>query len=177
MHNWQILNSFKYNSQKQDDLRKLIINLLINRGITGEKQVNDFLNPDIKDVTMENLDINKKDAQNAVRIIKKAIKNKEKIVIYTDYDADGILSGAILWETLYSLNADVLPFVPDRLSEGYGLSITGIDKVKKDLNPRLLITVDHGITKVDEVEYAQQLGMEVIIIDHHLKPSKLPKAE
>ena len=177
MHNWQILNAFKFDPDAQNDFRGILTNLLINRGITGEKQVEAFLNPDLKDLTLENLGINKEAVESASQRIKKAIKDKEKIVIYTDYDADGILSGAILWETLFSQKADIMPFVPDRIKEGYGLSIVGIDSVKSKYNPGLLITVDHGITKASEVDYAIENGMEVIIVDHHLPPVELPKAQ
>lgn len=176
MHNWQILNKFRYNPEKKSANDELIVNLLKNRGILAKKDVESFLHPSLKDITFKSLGINKEETQKAILRIKKAIKNNEKIVVYTDYDADGILSGAILWETLYSLKADCLPFVPDRIKEGYGLSKAGIDKVKKDLNPGLLITVDHGITKVEEVDYAKSKGIDVIIIDHHLMPPILPKA-
>lgn len=176
MQNWSVLNNFKFNPRERDALNNLIVNLLSNRGVKTQNEINSFLNPDLKSTTYKSVGIKKDCMDKAILKIKNAIKNKEKIVIYTDYDADGILSGAILWETLYALKADVMPFVPNRLTEGYGLSKTGIDKVKRKLNPKLLITVDHGITKVKEVEYAKKLGMEVIIIDHHLPPEKLPEA-
>lgn len=177
MHNWQILSGFRFNPEKKDALDKLLKNLLKNRGLINKKEITDFFNPHLKGITINSLGISEKEAKKAQIRIKRAIKNNEKIVVYTDYDADGILSGAILWETLYSLKADCLPFVPDRIREGYGLSKAGIDKVKKDLNPSLLITVDHGITKREEVDYAKSKGIDVIIIDHHLMPAVLPKAK
>lgn len=99
------------------------------------------------------------------------------IVVYTDYDADGITGGAILWETLYLMGFKVMPYVPDRRKEGYGFSITGIDNVIKSYNPSIIISVDHGITKVKEIEYAKNKGIKVIVSDHHLKAEKIPKAD
>lgn len=106
--------------------------------------------------------------------IKKAIRAKESIVVYADYDADGICAGAIMWETLWKLGARVMPYIPHRVSEGYGLSEKGIDAVKEQFDPTLIITVDHGITAWDKVEYAKSLGIDVIVTDHHVKPKKLP---
>lgn len=103
--------------------------------------------------------------------LRKAIKNKESIVVYADYDADGICAGAIMWETLWKLGARVMPYIPHRVSEGYGLSEKGIDAVREQFDPTLIITVDHGITAWDKVEYAKKIGIEVIVTDHHVKPN------
>ncbi|MEI6326875.1 MAG: DHH family phosphoesterase [Candidatus Roizmanbacteria bacterium] len=92
---------------------------------------------------------------------------KNTIVIYSDYDADGITGGAVLWETMHSLGFDVHPYIGDRVEEGYGLSSIGIDKVKKQYNPALIITVDHGISGKDQVTYAKSIGINVIVTDHH----------
>lgn len=98
------------------------------------------------------------------------------IVVYTDYDADGITGGSILWETLHSLDFKVMPYVPHRQTEGYGFSIAGINAIKEKYDPSLIISVDHGITAREQVRYAASLGMPVIITDHHLKPAELPDA-
>ncbi|MEK7065564.1 MAG: single-stranded-DNA-specific exonuclease RecJ, partial [Patescibacteria group bacterium] len=103
-----------------------------------------------------------------------AIEKKESVVVYADYDADGITAGAIMWETLHKLGADVMPYIPHRVEEGYGLSIKGIDTVREKYNATLIVTVDHGITAWEKVKYAQSLGIDVIVTDHHVKPSKLP---
>lgn len=176
MNNWIIQNKFQYDPQKKESLKDLIKNLLRNRGIKTKSEIAEFLKPDLENLNFNNLEIDKRQAEIASKRINQAIKNKEQIVVYTDYDADGICAGAILWETLYSLKARVLPFVPNRLTEGYGLSVMGIDKIKKEINPGLIITVDHGITKTKEVEYAKNLGIDTIIIDHHLPPENLPQA-
>lgn len=123
--------------------------------------------PDISQVTFEGLG-------KAVTRIKKAIKNGEAIIVYGDYDADGICATAIMWETLRDLGGKVMPFIPQREKEGYGISKEGIDEIK---DCQLLIAVDSGIVANEAVSYAQKKGMEVIIVDHHEKPKKLPKAE
>ena len=97
-----------------------------------------------------------------------SIREKDQmIVVYTDYDADGITGGAILWETLHLLGFRVMPYVPHRKTEGYGFSKKGIDSVKKEFNPNLIMSVDHGITAKNEVAYANSLGIDVIVTDHH----------
>lgn len=89
------------------------------------------------------------------------------IVIYSDYDADGITGGAILWETLHKLGFAVHPYIGDRVTEGYGFSKLGIDRVNEKYHPALIISVDHGISAREQVAYAKSLGIEVIITDHH----------
>ena len=89
------------------------------------------------------------------------------IVIYSDYDADGITGGAILWETLHKLGFTVHPYIGDRVTEGYGFSKVGIDIVHEKYHPALIISVDHGISAREQVAYAKSLGIEVIVTDHH----------
>ncbi len=152
-----------------------IINLILkNREIEDEKE---FLKPsDPFKITLPDFGF-KDEFQKALKILQKIKKKKQTIVVYTDYDADGITGGAILWETLYLLGFQVMPYVPDRKLEGYGFSRKGIDNVKKQFNPSLIISVDHGITKVDQISYAKKLGIQVIVTDHHLKQKKIPSAE
>jgi len=116
----------------------------------------------------------KKQIAKTLKLLEKIKKNSQMIVVYTDYDADGITGGAILCETLHLLGFKVMPYVPHRKLEGYGFSDKGIDKVKKLYNPALIISVDHGITAKEKVTYAKKLGISVIVTDHHLKPEKLP---
>ena len=101
---------------------------------------------------------------------------KSTIVIYTDYDADGITGGTILWETLHHLGLSVYPYVPHRQKEGYGFSIKGIDAVIAKYHPELIISVDHGISARDQIQYASDKGISVIVTDHHTKPLLLPTA-
>src|SRR4030042_5871442 len=138
--------------------------------------------PDPHTLTAKDVGVDPKSLAKALKRLDKAIKEKESIVVYADYDADGITAGAIMWETLYKLGALVMPYIPHRVEEGYGLSHKGIDAVKEQYNPSLIVTVDHGITAWEKVEYAKSLGIEVIVTDHHVKPAspvggpeKLPK--
>ena len=115
------------------------------------------------------------DMQKAVDRIIKALNNKEKILIYGDYDVDGITSVSLLYLLLNELGADVCFYIPHRIKEGYGISITGIDEaVKKDVN--LIITVDCGITALSEIKYAHEKNIDVIISDHHEPAMALPDA-
>jgi single-stranded-DNA-specific exonuclease len=112
--------------------------------------------------------------ETVIALLKKIYEEKKMIVVYTDYDADGITGGAILWETLHLLGFKVMPYVPNRHTEGYGFSYKGIDTIIKDYNPSLIISVDHGITAAEKVKYAKEKGVAVVITDHHLKPDILP---
>ncbi len=116
----------------------------------------------------------KKEFKKTIKLLEFIKKNNQMIVVYTDYDADGITGGAIMWETLHLLGFKVMPYVPHRQNEGYGFSKKGIDNLKKQFNPALIISVDHGITAREKISYAKSLGIPVIITDHHLKPDKIP---
>ena len=116
-----------------------------------------------------------KDMDKAVERIKSAIKNHEKITIYGDYDADGVTSSTIMVLCLKDLNADVDYYIPDRETEGYGISKTSIDILAKK-GTNLVISVDCGITAVEECEYASLLGIDTIITDHHECSDVLPAA-
>lgn len=154
---------------------KIIDQLLTNRGITIQKDRNSFLSPpratglQAKDVSIDGSELGR-----ATTRIKKAIEKGESIVVYSDYDADGITAGAVMWETIHKLGGNVMPYVPHRVEEGYGLSVKGIDAVQTEYHPGLIITVDHGITGHEKVAYAKSLGIDVIVTDHHVKPEILP---
>lgn len=148
----------------------MVETLAKNRGLTTAKKLEDFLNPKLEQIISAKLT----DLEKGVSRVKTAVQNKEKIIVYSDYDADGICAAAILWETLYDLGADVMPYVPHRIKEGYGLAKEAITKLAGD-GVKLIITVDHGVTAVEQVETAKQLGVDVIITDHHVLPKILPK--
>lgn len=180
MKKWIILNKQLTSASRRN--KKLIIDnitkiLLQNRGITSKKEIEEFLQPSLDKITYQSLRVNKKELDRAVGRIKEAVSSKESVIVWTDYDVDGICSGAIIWETLYAAGCNIMPFVPHRKEEGYGLSKKGIDKIKKEYNPTLIITVDHGITGGEKIAYAKNLGIDTIILDHHLIPKKLPKVE
>ena len=103
-------------------------------------------------------------------------EKKQNVIVYTDYDADGITGGSILWETLHILGFTVYPYVPHRKSEGYGFSIKGIDAVIAQYHPGLIISVDHGISAREQIQYASDKGVVVVITDHHTKPELVPEA-
>jgi len=149
----------------------LLTALAKNRGLETKKDLDAFLNPKFEQI----LDVKIGDIQKAIARIDKAIKKGEKIIVYSDYDADGICATAITWETLHDLGADVMPYVPHRVKEGYGLSTDAISELAKK-GIKLIITVDHGVTATEQVDFANRLGIDVIVTDHHVLPEKLPKA-
>jgi len=157
--------------------KKIIKILLENRGIKTKKEIEEFLSPKKPDdFIAKDLGIDAKEIAKAIKRIKKAIANNEGIVVYGDFDADGICATAILWETLYKLTKNVLPYIPERVSEGYGLNRDSISKLKADSSKLgLIITVDHGITAAEKIEYAKELGIDVIVCDHHQAGKEKPK--
>lgn len=170
--------NFRHEVKPEDNLtpEKLISLILQHRKI---KDVKEFLNPKPpSSISLSDFDLKyKKSFANVTGILDRIKKDNGMIVVYTDYDADGITGGAILWETLHHLGFKAMPYVPDRKKEGYGFSIAGIDNVIKQFDPRLIISVDHGITKAREVEYAKKKNIKVIVTDHHLKSDETPKAD
>lgn len=146
--------------------------LLLQRGIDNKEAADKFLNPELKDLSDPSL---LKDMDKAVARIRQSIKNKEQITIYGDYDVDGVTSATVLISALRSLNASVDVYLPERLKEGYGLHKEAIKKLR-DSGTDLLITVDNGTTNVEEIEYANTLGLDVIVVDHHQVGEKLPPA-
>lgn len=169
-------NIWKINTSKKDQLKRrdkdwLVKVLARNRGLDTPKKLHDFLNPTFEQIT----GVNVGQTQKAVERIEKAIKNGEKIIVYSDYDADGICATAIMWETLYDLGAKVMPYVPHRIKEGYGLAQDAITNLSRE-KVGLIITVDHGVTATKQVDHANKLGIDVIITDHHVLPEVLPKA-
>jgi single-stranded-DNA-specific exonuclease len=173
---WKIIHKLdKIPKGKQGKVDSIIELLLIQRGLASKKDQKEFLQPSLDDLHKDFFD--KNELVTAFDRIQKAIVNNEQIVIYSDYDVDGITGGCILWETLDSMRARVMPYVPHRIEEGYGISKKGIDNIL-GLYPdtKLIITVDHGVTAVNEVAYAKEKGLDVIITDHHTVGKKMPKA-
>lgn len=145
---------------------------LINTGISSLEECEKFLYPKLSNLTnvfsYTNID-------KIVTRINDAIVNDESIVIYGDYDCDGICATAILYLYLKSKGANVNYFIPNRKEDGYGLSIEGLEELTEEYLPDLLITVDCGITSVDEVDYIYEaLGYDIIITDHHMPKETLP---
>ncbi|MBI3495375.1 single-stranded-DNA-specific exonuclease RecJ [Candidatus Berkelbacteria bacterium] len=159
--------------KKSDDL---IEQILLSRGI-AKKYHDAFLHPNYERDSADPLTI--KGIKEGVVRVRRAIKTKEQIGIFADYDADGIPAAAILWETFHFLALkngapDPVTYIPSR-QEGYGLNEKGIDELKAQ-GVTLLITIDLGVRSHKEVAYAQREGLDVIVIDHHLVDKTLPRA-
>ena len=194
MKKWETQNNFQF-SIFNFQLSRLIQILLENRGIKMKKEIEEFLHPKLENVTVKTVGIDKNQLEKAIKRIKKAITNKEKIIVFGDYDVDGICGTAILWETLHGMGANVMPYIPHRIDEGYGLSVKGIQsvilnsfqdpgasgkempkQVRHDNGVKLIITVDNGIVAHEAVEFANKARIDVVITDHHVPSKKLPKA-
>lgn len=176
MKKWDLQNDIKFDTKKIN-AERLIEVLLENRGIRSKKEVEKFLNPQIEDLDINLLGINKSELRKTLNRIKSAIEKKELVIIFGDYDADGITGTAILWETLNSLNANVMPYIPNRITQGYGLSKKGIEGMKEKYpDASLIITVDNGIVAFEGTDFANSIGIDVIITDHHVPSEKLPNA-
>lgn len=115
------------------------------------------------------------DIKIAADYINKAISQNIKIAVFGDYDCDGVVSTAILYDYLNSRGAKVVPYIPDRINEGYGMNKSAVDKLKQQ-GIELIITVDNGIACAQEIAYAKSLGIETIVTDHHIPPEQLPSA-
>ena len=153
-------------------LNEILARVLINKNITKKEEIDLFMNPTRKDFHDPFL---MPDMEITVDRVLKAIKDKEKIIIYGDYDADGITSITVLKTFLEERGLEVASYIPNRLDEGYGLNKQAIEKIYDD-GYRLIITVDCGISGIEEVDYANSLGMEVLITDHHEPGQSLPNA-
>jgi len=158
-------------SQK-NSISYVMSTVLLNRGIKTREQIMQYIGKSLEGIHNPML---LPDIEQACRRIIQAIENKEKIVIYGDYDVDGVTSTSLLYSFLKENGADVKYFIPDRIRDGYGLNIKAINKISK-LGTRLLITVDCGITSVGEVELAKAQQMEVIVTDHHTCKERIPDA-
>jgi single-stranded-DNA-specific exonuclease len=172
---WRIKESdpsISRNLASQLGISFLIAQLLINRGITDKESGYAFLHPDFSQLHSPD---KMPDIDKAVQRIRHAIESHEKIWIYGDYDVDGVTSVCLLYLCLKELNADVDYHIPSRFDEGYGLNKDSIAELRRK-GCELLITVDCGISTVDEVRFANESGMEVIITDHHTPHDKLPPA-
>lgn len=171
---WQLFETDKYKINELSEkfnISKLLATILINRNI-DESDIPVFLNPTRNDFhdpfKMPDMEI-------AVDRIIKAINNNEKTIIYGDYDVDGITSITVLKKFLNDRGLQVDTYIPNRLEEGYGLNINAVKKIA-DQGYTLMITVDCGITCIDEIDYANSLGIETIVTDHHEVGNMLPNA-
>src|SRR5438874_1938614 len=159
---WEIKNKLKIKHEKSK-IDEIIHLLLENRSLKTPEEIENFLHPKLEGVTIDAVGLDKKQVKKTLERIKKSIDNKERIIIFGDYDVDGITATAILWETLHGLGADVLPYIPHRVDEGYGLSVKGIEHVlEKHPDTKLIITVDNGIVAAKPVAFANEQNIDVI---------------
>jgi len=145
--------------------------ILVSRSITEYEDVEEFFDNDFSFCDSYLIT----DMEKAVERIEKAIDNFEKICVYGDYDCDGVTSTALMYSYLSDRGADVMYYIPDRVSEGYGMSCGGVDKLYAQ-GVKLIVTVDNGISAIEEIEYANSLGIETVVTDHHKVGDRLPDA-
>ena len=163
--------SVKRKIDKKMNDEDIIQALLEDRGISDSES---FLNPPHPFETSFQHFFNDKETFNVsikktIDLLKKIKRRDGTIVVYSDYDADGVTGGAIMWETFHKMGFKVMPYIPDRKKEGYGFSIDGIDQVIAQFNPELIISVDHGISAHEKISYAATKKIPIIITDHHQK--------
>ncbi|MBP6914582.1 MAG: single-stranded-DNA-specific exonuclease RecJ [Smithellaceae bacterium] len=173
---WKLKNSvnkkIEYSLNKEFGVSAIISQVLANRNLTDLDSARRYLYPSLNELHSPFL---MKDMKKGIMRLLRAIYNKEKIVIYGDYDADGITSVVILFKFLNELPSSVSYYIPDRLDEGYGLKKPVIDKFKRE-NVSLIITVDCGVSDIEQIAHAQMLGIDTIVLDHHEISASLPCA-
>lgn len=176
IYNWLLKRKYNdiliKNMSEQLNIKNFITKTIFNRGLHDLNTIMNFLNPDVNNLYNPHLLTG---VDKAIEIINNHIKLGDKITIYGDYDVDGITSTSILFIILKKLGADVNYYIPDRLSEGYGINLEAIHKII-NTNSKLLITVDCGITSYNEVLEARKNGLDVIVTDHHQPPNVIPMA-
>jgi single-stranded-DNA-specific exonuclease len=154
------------------NISTVLANLLIHRGVTNFFEAKSYFRPSLESLydpfLMDGM-------HEATQRVIKALTNNEKICVYGDYDVDGTCSAALMYLFLKELGAKVETYIPNRLTEGYGISIQSVSYLKEQ-GVKLMITVDCGITAVDEVDHANSLGIDTIICDHHQAKEKIPNA-
>lgn len=155
----------------ENNISKLVVKLAYMNGLETEKELYNYFNPSINAFHNPFL---LKNMTEAVAKINNAVASKQKILILGDYDADGICATAILYKYFKSQNVTVDYFLPNRFTDGYGITIDTLDKIKRMYNPNLIVTVDCGIACYKEIEYAKELGFDIVVTDHHEIPKQIP---
>jgi len=168
---WKILSPAPDEYLNAADISPLIAQLLYNRGVKPE-EIDPFLSADRR---LEGNPFLLPDISQAVSRIYKAVLAREKVAVYGDFDVDGVTATVILVEGLSRLGAEVIPYIPDRVNEGHGLKISALEKLQAQ-GADLVITVDCGVTDLTEVKQAREMGIDVIITDHHIPLGNLPRA-
>lgn len=166
-----INNDFILEMSKMFNIDSHLIHLLCSRGIDTQDKIKKYLNPSIMDLCDPFLF---EDMHDVVALIEKHIEQNGDILIFGDYDVDGISASAILIKYFRSVGVKVTNFMPNRYEDGYGLTIDTINKIFSQKKPNLIITVDCGITAVDEIEYIKSQGVDIVVTDHHECGEVLP---
>ncbi len=153
------------------NLERNLVHLLYSRGIDNKDKLQKYLNPSKKDFYDPYLF---EDMQTAVETIRRHLNKHNKILVFGDYDVDGISASAILIKYFQSLGADVINYLPNRYIDGYGLTIPVLEKLLLENDIKLVITVDCGITAIEEVNFLTSKGIDIIVTDHHERGEVLP---
>lgn len=170
---WTLHNAQKRKKRLFPELENATEENLILRGIQTEEQKKRFFDPDYDHDSHDPFLL--LDMKEAVERFLKAIDKNEKVCVYGDYDADGVTSSAILVDFLEKNEMDVISYIPDRNKEGYALNNSAIDYICEQ-KTKLIVTVDCGVSNREEVEYAKEKGIDVVILDHHHVPQNIPEA-
>ncbi len=177
-YKWNYLTLSTDQEIKKDELTRqleidpVLVEVLVKRGITEINEANKFLHPSLDDLHDPFL---LPDMEVAIKRIEKALGNKERIMIYGDYDVDGTTAVSLVYKFLRKITNNIDYYIPDRNDEGYGISIQGIDYALST-DVKLIISLDCGIKAVDKVAYAKDKGIDFIICDHHMPGEVLPDA-
>lgn len=176
-YDWQIATNFSDESfikkAKKLGLEASVANLVYQRGIQTEEALRDFLEPSL-DQLHDPYELH--DMDKAVTRIRQAIENYEQILIYGDYDADGMTSASIVKEALEQLGAECQVYLPNRFTDGYGPNASVYKYFIENQGVSLIVTVDNGVAGHEAIELAQSMGVDVIVTDHHSMPEVLPDA-
>ncbi|HND45565.1 MAG TPA: DHH family phosphoesterase, partial [Chitinophagales bacterium] len=172
---WIFLDADEQKVRHLQDVLKIhpvLCRLLVLRGISTYDEAKQFFRPSLKDLHNPFL---MKDMDKAIDRIEKAIQHNENVLIYGDYDVDGTTSVALVYSFFSKIYPNLITYIPDRYSEGYGISIQGIDFAKQH-QVSLIIVLDCGIKAHEKINYAKSLGIDFIICDHHLPAETIPDA-
>lgn len=176
-YTWQLDNRLPdddfLKAAKKEGLDKLAATILFNRGVETAEELTAFLQADLSQLHDPYL---LHDMDRAVERIRSAIEQNEKILVYGDYDADGMTSAAIVKEALEMLGAEVLVYLPNRFTDGYGPNLSVYQYFIEQEGISLIVTVDNGVAGHEAIAYAQGEGVDVVVTDHHSLPAELPEA-
>ena len=167
-YDWQLLTGFSdehfIKLAKKEGLDPVAAKLLYERGIHSQEELHSFIQPSLEDLHDPYL---LHDMDKAVERIRRAIEDYEQILIYGDYDADGMTSASILKETLEEMGAEVQVYLPNRFTDGYGPNQSVYKYFIEQHGISLIVTVDNGVAGHEAIAYAQEMGVDVVVTDHH----------